>query len=257
METSEGHRNDRLAEGLALWAQRKDHQTFSEVLRRAVMGELLLDITDSTFADPEVGFQPGDRIAITSQRDNAGKNLLVAFTAQEHLNRFRGRPGIALVQPAAATLAQALRDYEGIVIDGRSEGSFIAYTEELGRYLAGEPEAAGRLSELTAFRSMPPEEYIAVLAQANVYIPYDIEHDESGGQSGVSVPSATAPEGGSYAVMGSSPAEIWAWSPGSNAQRTTLAQVVRVARREGQAGVVVNPAGPLISLPIDWLNAIE
>ena len=40
--------------------------TFGQVLRRAMTGGLLLDISGSQFADPDAGFQAGDRLAIAS-----------------------------------------------------------------------------------------------------------------------------------------------------------------------------------------------
>ncbi len=105
----------------------------------------------------------GDTIAITSQPDNAGKRLLVAFTSNGEPARYRGRPGLSLVQPAAAVLAQATREYEGIVIDDRSPGAFIA-SVEIEQQLTGDPESVGPAGEATATRSLPFEEYLTALA---------------------------------------------------------------------------------------------
>lgn len=237
-----------------MWAGLKNGQTFAEVMRRAVTGELLLDITDSTFADPAAGPQPGDTIAITSQADNAGKRLLVAFTSNQELARYRGRPGMSLVQPAAAVLAQATREYEGVVIDGRSPGAFIAYSAEIEQQLAGDPEAVGPLGEATATGSLPLEEYLPALADAPVFVPFDVQRDETGAESGVTMPVATGPDGAPFAVLGTAPAELWAWSPRSGAQRTGLANVARAVLDDGQAGVVVNPAGPAVTVPADLLR---
>lgn len=247
-------RNDRVAEALTVWAGLKNGQTFADVVRRAVTGELLLDITDSTFADPAAGPQPGDTLAITSQPDNAGKRLLVAFTSNGELSRYRGHPGMSLVQPAAAVLAQAAREYEGIVIDGRSPGAFIAYSAEIQQQLAGDPEAVGPMGEATATRSLPFEEYLTALAAAPVFVPFEVERDESGAQTGVSVLTVAGADGAPYAVIGTAPAEVWAWSPQSGAQPTSLAHVARAVLEDRQAGVVVNPAGPSVTVPVDVLR---
>jgi len=246
--------NARVREALERWAGRKDGQTFADVVRRAVVGQLLLDITDSRIADPSAGFGPGDTIAITSQNDAAGKHLLVAFTNNDELTRYRGRPGISLGQPAAAVLAQAMRDYEGIVIDGRSAGAFIAYSAELEQQLGGDPEAVRPLTEATVTRAMPFEEFLQALAAGAVYIPFEVRRDENGAEAGIVVPGAVGADGAPHAVLGTAPAEVWAWSPGSGAQRTGLGNVARAVLAQGQAGVVVNPAGPSAVIPADVLR---
>lgn len=227
---------------------------FADVMRRAVVGQLLLDITESTIADPNAAFQPGDVIAVTSQRDNAGKHLLVAFTGNDELARYRGRPGRSLVQRAAAVLAQAARDYDGIVIDGRSPGIFIAYGEEIRQQLADDPETVGRLTEATATRALPFPDYLDALSKAPVFIPFETRRDESGNETGVLVPAVTGQNGNAYAVAGTAPAEIWAWRPSFGAQRTALANVARAVLEDNQAGLIVNPAGPSVTIPIDALR---
>jgi hypothetical protein len=247
-----GVRNDRVREALTTWAERKDTQTFADVLRRTVTGELLLDVTGSTFADPASGLQPGDVLAITSQTDDAGKRLLVAFTGHDELSRYRGAPGSSLVQPAAAVLAQAARDYEGVVVDGRSPGAFIAYAAEIRQQLTDDPEQVAPLGTATTTRGLPFDEYLAALAGAPLFLPFEVRRDEAGAES-VVVPGATGPDGRPYAVVGTSPAEIWAWQPRSGVQRTTLDAVAGAVARAGQAGLVVNPAGPAVTVPAETL----
>jgi hypothetical protein len=246
-------RNERVREALASWSERKDAQTFADVVRRLPVGELLLDVTDSRIADPAAGPQPGDTLAIGSHVDNAGKQLLVAFTDQDELNRYRGRPGTSLVQPAAAVLAQAARDYEGIVVDGRSPGAFIAYADELRQQLADDPETAGALAQAVVERSQPFPAFVASLAAARVFVPFTTRRDGSGAEP-LTVPGVVGPAGARYAVLGTAPAELWAWSPGCGAQPTGLANVARAVLQDGQAGVVVNPAGPSVTVPADALR---
>lgn len=249
-------RNDRLLEALSTWGQRKDSQVFADVIRRAVIGDLLLDITDSKVADPAAGWQQGDVIAITSQRDNAGKNLLVAFTDNDELARYRGRPGVSLVQSAVSVMEQAMCDYEGIVINGRSQGAFIAYSEEIRQNLGDDPAAAGRLAAKTIAHSMSFAEYIDELARGIVYIPLEVSRDAQGNRTGAILASALAADGSSCAVIGTSPAEVWAWDPRFDAQPTELAEVARSALENGQSGAILNPAGPTVFIDAEALTHV-
>lgn len=239
-----GVRNDRVREALATWAERKDALTFADVLRRAVSGELLLDVTDSRLADPDRGFQQGDTLAIASIRDNAGADLLVAFTGHDELQRMRQDAGRSLVQPAAAVLAQALRDHQGIVVDGRSPGAFIAYAEEIRAHLTDDPETVVRLTDVTVARTLPFGQYVEALADGPLFAPVD--PDVADGSAG---PAATGPDGGAYTVVGTSPAEVWAWRPGGEVRRVAFADVAAATRAAGRAGVVVNPARPAVVVP--------
>jgi len=243
-EPGPGVRHDRVRDALGTWAQHKDARTFADVLRRAVTGELLLDVTDSRFADPARGLQPGDTLAIASIRDNAGADLLVAFTGHDELQRMRRAAGRSLVQPAAAVLAQAARDHQGVVIDGRSPGAFIAYAAEIRQHLTEDPGAVAPLTEATASRSLPFYRCVAALADGPLFVP--VAPDAADGAAG---PAATGPDGGAYTVVGTSPAEVWAWRPGGEVRRAGLAEVAAATLAAGRAGVVVNPAGPPVVVP--------
>ncbi len=247
-EPGPGVRHDRVREALGTWAERKDARTFADVLRRAVSGELLLDVTDSRLADPGRGFQQGDTLAIASIRDNAGADLLVAFTGHDELQRMREAAGRSLVQPAAAVLAQAVRDHQGIVIDGRAPGAFIAYAAEIRQHLTEDPGAVAPLTEATASRSLPFDRYVAALADGPLFVPVAPDAAD-GAAAGAAGPAATGPDGGAYTVVGTSPAEVWAWRPGGEVRRVGLAEVAAATLAAGRAGVVVNPAGPPVVVP--------
>ena len=237
-------RNVRVQEALEVWATTKDTRTFSDVLRRAVAGELLLDISTSEIADRERFPQPGDRIAIASQTDNAGKHLLLAYTDNERLGaRTSGTP-FSLGQPAHAVLEQAVRDYEGLVIDAGHPGMFIAYADEIRRGLGDEPAAAARLARDLVQQDRPFEEFLAGLALAPVYIPVETHRDEAGAVTGVSVLTARGKDGETLSAGFTSPAEVWAWAPEVEARPTRLRNLARVALQDGHAGVIINPAGP-------------
>ncbi len=280
-------RDERLAEGLGLWAARKDRRTLAEVLRRALTGQLLLDISDSEIADPSSGLQRGDRIAIAAQTDNAGKQLLMAFTENEELTRYRGRPGISLVQPAAAVLAQAARDFEGIAIDPRAEHACIVYAEEILQHFADDPEALVRGTAATTIAatttaatttaatatatatptattnaptaerspSDPGSGLLESLVDAPLFVPVIPERDASGAEPGAARVMSTQDDlGRSFAVAGTSPAELWAWHTEAEAHRVALAQLADMVRRNGLAGLQLNPGGPGVFVPAEELR---
>lgn len=246
-------RNVRVQEALEHWATTKDTRTFSDVLRRAVAGDLLLDISASELSDLSGGPQPGDRIAIASQTDDAGKHLLLAYTDDERLAaRTSGAP-LSLVQPAHAVLEQAVRDYEGLVIDAGHPGMFIAYADEIRRGLGDEPAAAARLARDLVQRDRPFEHFLAGLALAPVYIAVEAHRDAAGAVTSVSVLTARGRDGEKLSALFTSPAEVWAWAPEVEARPTRLQNVARVALQEGHAGAIVNPAGPAAPLPPELL----
>ncbi len=246
--------NEGLVEALGIWGRRKDQQVFAAVMTRALEGELLLDVTDSRIADPSAGFQPGDTIAIASQRDNAGKQVLLAFTSNDELARYRGHPGRSLVEPAAAVIARAMRDYEGIVIDGRSENFFIGYSDEMRRCVTDDPEGVARITDAGWKKSMPFPHYLQELARTPLFIPFEVQRDEQGRETGVVVPTARDAQGNPCAVAATAPAEIWLWSAGSGAQQTALANIARSVLEHGQTGVVLNPAGRFVFIAADDLR---
>jgi hypothetical protein len=97
---------------------------------------------------------------------------------------------------------------------------------------------------LLADLSVPAPTTVSTRARLNAFIAH--EH----------TPAATGRNGDEYAVAGTAPAEIWAWAPRFGAQRTGLADVARAALEDRQAGLIVNPAGPSVTIPIDILRRL-
>lgn len=241
----------RLQEALDVWAERKDAQTHSDVLRRAMAGELLLDITASTFADPDNPMQKGDTLAIASVRDSNGKDLLLAFTDNDRLRAYVGAESPrSLGQPAAGTLEDATGRHEGIAIDAGTPGAFIAYAEEITRALGANPADATRLASALVQRDVPLDRFLVMLREAVVYVGGIPVPGENGEVAGYNIATATRPDGGVLHAVFTSPAELWAWHPGAMAQPTTLDRIVASARQDGMAGLVVNPMGPAAELPL-------
>jgi hypothetical protein len=238
----------------------KDTRGFGDVIRRALVGELLLDVSTSVIADPDAGLQPGDRIAIASQVDNAGKRLLVAFTDNERLRAVtEGRP-VSLGQPAVAVLEQAVRDYDGIVIDPRHPGMFIAYADELRRAMGDDPTRSAQLATALLERDQPFLDFLAGLATSTVYVAASVQRAPDGTVTGATYPGVRDAEGRPYGVICTSPAEVWAWGEGLEARATRAANVAQIAIDDGHVGIMINPRGPSMTLDraqIDFLAAGE
>lgn len=248
----------RLQEALDAWAERKDAQTHSDVLRRAMTGELLLDISASTFADPDNPMQQGDPLAIASVRDSNGKDLLLAFTDNDRLHAYVASDSPrSLGQPAAASLQQAIERHDGIAIDAGTPGAFIAYNDEIARALGSEPGDAARLVAALVDRGVPLDRFLVMLREAVVYVGGIPVADDDGDVTGYRIATATRPDGGVLHAVFTSPAELWAWHPGAVAQPTTLDRVIDSARQDAMAGLVVNPVGPAAELPLDWFDRAE
>lgn len=243
--------NDRLVRNvpvqtaLEAWAAEKNARTFANVLRQAVAGELLLDISASTFADPAAGFQQGDTLAISKQTDANGKDLLLAFTSNERLAACRaGAPYRSLVQPAWSVLEQALQHGDGIAIDPGDDTVCIAYAEELRSEVTDEPGRNAALKNALVDRDLAWPDFLRLAAAAPVvYVGIDADQG--------ALPSAVGDDGDLLHPVFTSPAEVFAWSPGLTARGTTLAQVARVAREDGYAGLLLDPAGPSAVLKLD------
>lgn len=250
--------NVRLQEALDVWAERKDAQTHSDVLRRAMAGELLLDISSSTFADPENPMQQGDTLAIASVRDSAGKDLLLAFTDNDRLRAYvASESPRSLGQPAAASLEQAIERHEGIAIDAGTPGAFIAYEDEITRAFGANPADAARLASALVQRDVPLDRFLVMLREAVVYVGGIPIAGDDGEVTGYHIATATRTDGGVLHAVFTSPAELWAWHPGAMAQPTTLAQIIASARQDAMSGLVLNPMGPAAELPLEWFDRDE
>jgi hypothetical protein len=249
-------RNVPVQDALDGWAIERNNQTFGRVLSRALVGELLLDISASQLADPASGFRQGDILAIASQVDNAGKRLLVAYTDNDRLAAANGENARSLGQPAVAVLQQAIIDYDGIVIDPGHAGVFIAYTDELRRGVGRDPMTAARIATDLTERSRPVREVLDEVAAAPVYIAAEVIRSAEGEVQGVRVQLATGADGVTLSPVFTTPAQVWAWAPTLEARETRLANVAGVALDDGHAGIIIDPAGPSLTLPADALPAL-
>ncbi|WP_431277685.1 SseB family protein [Leifsonia poae] len=230
---------------LSRWSAGKDARTFAEVLRQCATGNLLLDGSNSTIADPSRGFQPGDTLGVGYRTDEEGRRLLLAFTSNERMAAYhQDDPTISVVQPASAVMAQAASEYDGIAIDVGSSELCIAFADEIRQHLTDDPTLNDRLKTALVERTIPWDDLLGLLGSTPaVFIAMSDVHDDSGAVTGVTVPTARGKNGETYSVAFTSPAEVWAWSPPENARATGIANVAQVAREQGHDGILLNPAG--------------
>ncbi|WP_158685462.1 SseB family protein [Microbacterium halophytorum] len=248
--------NARVQEALDAWAENKDPQVHSDVLRRAASGELLLDISNSEFADPENPMQEGDRLAVTSVTDNGGKDLLLAFTDNARLEAFgTGETGHSLAQSAAGVLRMANDRHDGVAIDAGTDGAFIAYGDEIERAFGDSFDDAVRLATAIVDGGVEIDAFVELLKESVVYIGGIPVFGDDGETIGYHIATATPPSGGELHAVFTCPAELWAWQPNAVAQPTTLDRIVASAREGEMAGLVVNPVGPSAELKLELFDA--
>ncbi|WP_029150555.1 SseB family protein [Microbacterium indicum] len=249
-------RNERVQEALAVWAERKDAQTHSDVLRRAMAGELLLDISASEFADADNPMQEGDKLVVTSIMGDEDRDLLLAFTDNALLQAYAQNPAArSLAQPAAAALKQALDNHDGIAIDAGTPGAYVAYSSEITRAFGDSPADAARLAAALVDGGVQIDEFVRILREAVLYVGGIPVSGDDGETIGFHLASATKPDGSVLHGVFTSPAELWAWEPRATAQPTDLEKIIAAAREDGMTGLVVNPAGPAAELPLDLFAA--
>jgi hypothetical protein len=249
--------NHLVQNALTKWVERKDAQSMYGVLRECAAGSLLLDATESTFADPANPFQKGDTLAIGSQVDNAGKRLLVAFTDNDRLAVYRRNGGstktpLSFGQSAASTLQMAATTYEGIAIDpGSPDTTCIAYTDEIRKGLTDDAAVNEPLKTAIVDQRAPAEVIDLAKAAPVIFIGVSTEKDAQGEVVSISVPGILSPDGESYSTAFTSPAEVWAWDARLDVRPTGFANIVAVARENGHTAVVVNPAGRSPVIPLE------
>jgi hypothetical protein len=237
----------RIQEALLAWATEKNAQTLAGVLRNCVTGELLLDISDSTVADPAQGFRPGDSLTIGFRTDKDERKLLTAFTTNERLATHRnGAFARSLVQPANAVMSQAAKEpYDGIVIDPGSETACIAYSNEIPRYLTEDPSLNTPLKAALEAPSLPREALLERIGATSTLFVAGTDVPADGTTAGgFRVLHAANAAGEPLAVAFTSPAEVWAWAPDYDARPTGVTNVAFAAEEDNCVGLLLNPAGP-------------
>ena len=237
--------NTRVQAALLTWGEKKNAQTMNEVLRQCATGELLVDISGSTFADVSRGLQPGDTLGVGEVVDNAGKRLLLVFTSNDAVRAYRPQVAVmSLAQPASGVMKQALSDFEGIVIDPADPHSCIIYNREIQLGLSEEPSINEAL-KTALVEDRPYDEIWELAASAPLlFIGVTETRDEAGEIIGAMLPTVQTTAGEMCSLAFTSPAEVWAFDPTLSARPTGFDNVIGGAQANGHIGAMLDPMGP-------------
>lgn len=212
------------------FAEKPGPATMLNVLRQALAGELLLDVTGSTF-------EPGSPLKINTVTTPQGAEMLVAFTNQEQYAKFAGvsaDDGKTLAQPSADVLRYVVsKELAGLWIDpagptcqvGRGE---IAFGLE------------GLNSPLKDVLATGPsmQEVFNVLAEPNASL---LVADAPGGEGPLTVPAAG---GGNALLAFTSMAEVAAYDSSLKAREFPAGWLAGMAVSNRLAEIRINPLGP-------------
>lgn len=249
-------KNEAVQEALDRWALAKNQKSFSDVMRRLLVGQLLLDATGSDLGAPGEAPDPNGLSIDAGREDSQGRLLLPAYTDNDRLQEAHpGERVISWPQPSVEVLRLALRQEQGLVIDPGTPQEYIAFREELESYLPGDLTAMARVTGVLLRQA--PDQILrpALLALSDWYIPTLTERDDSGEVVGVGIPTATGRNGGDYGVACSNPAEALAWMPEADPRPTGLDNIVNAADRHGQQGIIINPLGFKREISMETLHS--
>jgi hypothetical protein len=249
--------NAPLRTAVAAFAAQPEQRTYTDVLRAALQGELLLDVTGSPIETDESGaLSVGSTLRFASGKGPDDAPALFAFTSQaEVLRAHPDDPGAvqALGQPAIGLLQFAVsQDFGWVYIDplGPTCGLTVADL----RYVLGSQRNDAARAALGA--PSPRQAVIDALALGGVLV---LAVDETGER----VRTATAENGdgdaagAEYALAFTSSAEVAARFPGDKFRTVSVANVIDNVLGGSYAGLILNQAGPRLSLTRDELAGIR
>lgn len=246
--------NAPLRTAVAAFADHPDQLSYTHVLRNALQGELLLDVTGSPVETDESGaVTVGSTMRFASGKGPDDAPALFAFTSQaEVLKAHPDDPGAvqALGQPAIGLLEFAMsQGFAWVYIDPL--GATCGLTASDLRYVLGSQrnDAAKSALALPA-REARRSALIDALALGGVLV---LSVDESS----ENVRTATDPDGGRFALGFTSNVEVAAQHPGDLFRTVSVANVIDNVLAGDYAGLLVNQAGPSLTLTRDELSGIR
>lgn len=246
--------NSTVREAIARFSARPAQDTYLDVLRQCLTGELLLDVTGSDFRIVDGALQQGSTIQVRGGSGPKGEKALLAFTDQEQAQRIHHDDPEAvqtLGQPAVGVLEMAVsQGYELLYLD--PAGPTISLTLEDIRFaLHGDRNDAVKAALATGDRAA----VIEALAQGGI-LKYSAMEVEGGEQGEIQVATTTAPDGSPARLAFTSTAEVSARDVAAGAASVPVAQALAEALEEPFTGLVLNPAGPWMFLPHDDIRAL-
>jgi cell wall assembly regulator SMI1 len=229
-----------LRDAIGVFAASPGQEAFLNVLRQAMAGELLLDVTGSG-PDAAAG-----KLAVTTVATPDGGTALVAFTRQEELGRFRanaGTPGEnvqSLAQPAVGVLDFFLRDesYGTLYLDPAGPACALARRDV---QLALASPHHDRLKNLLAEQPSQQQLFMALCGEGNQLLL--AERTVNGRPQPVVVPG----EGERPApvlLAFTSAAEVAAYDSSLGLRPFDAGWILKFIVDQGMGGLRINPAGP-------------
>lgn len=239
---------------VAEFAAEPNQRRALEVLRTCMYGELLFDITGS---DTPVGnaFPKGSRLQIRAGSGPDGGRALFAFTSNEQ---------IARMNPPGATTQSLVTPATGALELARSQGDAWLYIDPAGptcALSAAEIDFALRNPHNQALKSALAAHDAGLVDRQSVVellrqdAPLSIAADDRSVPGKIGIRSMTMPDGSSALLAFTSAPEVVAYNASDAVSATTTLKVLDIVRKDGYSGVVVNPAGPSIAVPVWELEA--
>lgn len=248
--------NARLRRAIAAFGADANDRTRLGVLRAALVGDLLLDITGSEVELVDGQPEPGTHVAVSSRIGPDGATAMLAFTSEAQLRRMHpeGASIRSLRQPAAAVLEMAKRQRAGwLFIDPADET--VALSAQDVDYALRHPRN-DRLSRAieAGERGGSREAIVAALRGDG---PLLLAGELREGQSREEKPRlrmTKRPDGSMSLLAFTSAPEIAARNAQDGVIATTTAQVLEQLRGSSTfASLVINPAGPWVEVRRDEL----
>jgi len=233
--------NQPLREAVEAFAASPDQMTYWQVMRHALVGDLLLDVTGST--PPQFAEGTGG---------DGGKALL-AFTRQEEAQKLHpDEPAATVGQSAASALEFAAEHgYSWLSIDpaGPSCAIFVADVAFiLGSARNDEVKAALTITDHAAMRAA----VVDALSRGGALLLAVNQQPE-----GMQVRVGNDSELGQVDLAYTSSVEVVVSHPEDNWAVTTVEQVIDEALTQSANGLAINPGGPWVVLRPDELRTIK
>lgn len=239
---------------VAEFAAEPNQRRSLEVLRTCMCGELLLDITGSEMRSG-IPFSAGSQLQIRGGNGPDGGRALFAFTNQEQIGR--------LYPPNTRTQSLA-NPATGVLELARQQGDAWLYIDPAG------PTCALSATEIDFALRNPRNEPLkaalsalhdgftdrrSVVQMLRQDAPLCLAADDQTVPGKIGIRSVMMPDGSSALLGFTSAPEVVAYNPSDAAAALTTLQVLDKIRADGYSGIVINPAGPSIAIPLSELAA--
>lgn len=249
--------NARLRRAIAAFGADSNERTMIEVLRAALVGDLLLDITGSALALVDGQPEEGAAVSVSSNVGPDGAVALLAYTSEAELARMH--PGSAyesLRQPAAAVLEMVKRQGAGwlcldpadatVALSAKDVDFALRHprNDRLSRAVTAGERGGSRAAIVDALRADGPLLLAGELAEGQ-------RRDEK-----PRLRMTKQPDGTMSLLAFTSAPEIAARNPQDGVIVTTTSKVLEQLRGSSTfASLVINPAGPWVEIKRDELAA--